>query len=45
VPTVALDAAGREVVLTFGRDATLRVSRQTAPGTDSPFGPWQQAGD
>ncbi|MER7754975.1 PIG-L family deacetylase [Kitasatospora sp. NPDC097643] len=43
-PTVTVDAAGRRVVLAFGRDATLHAARQTAPGADSPFGSWQQIG-
>ncbi|MFE2172777.1 hypothetical protein [Kitasatospora sp. NPDC059462] len=44
-PAVALDAAGRRVVLALGPDAVLRTARQADPGADSPFGPWQQAGD
>ncbi|MFE6866365.1 PIG-L family deacetylase [Kitasatospora sp. NPDC057692] len=44
-PTVALDAAGRRVVLALGPDAVLHTARQIDPGADSPFGGWQQAGD
>ncbi|WP_158844966.1 PIG-L family deacetylase [Streptomyces sp. NRRL WC-3742] len=43
-PSVVLDGAGRETVLVLGRDAALHVSRQSAAGADSPFGPWQSAG-
>ncbi|MFB6893613.1 PIG-L family deacetylase [Kitasatospora sp. NPDC056327] len=43
-PTVALDAAGRRVVLALGPDAVLRTARQSGPGADSPFGTWQPAG-
>ncbi|MEU3409078.1 PIG-L family deacetylase [Streptomyces sp. NPDC006670] len=44
-PSVALDGSGRETVVALGRDAALHVSRQTTPGTDSPFGPWRPAGN
>ncbi|MFE2108390.1 hypothetical protein ACFXAF_21345, partial [Kitasatospora sp. NPDC059463] len=44
-PAGAHAPAGRRVVLALGPDAVLRTARQADPGADSPFGPWQQAGD
>ncbi|MFF2950269.1 PIG-L family deacetylase [Kitasatospora sp. NPDC057965] len=44
-PTVALDAVGHRVVLALGPDAVLRTARQSGPGADSPFDPWQAAGN
>ncbi|MFE7558333.1 hypothetical protein [Kitasatospora sp. NPDC057500] len=44
-PTVVLDAVGRRVVLALGPDAVLRFARQAEPAAESPFGPWQPAGN
>ncbi|MBS2547040.1 PIG-L family deacetylase [Catenulispora sp. NL8] len=43
-PAMALDSDGRLVVLAFELDGALHIDRQTAAGTDSPFGGWQLAG-
>lgn len=43
-PALTLDSAGRLVVLAFELDGALHVARQTAAGTDNPFGDWQLAG-
>ncbi|MEZ0107135.1 LmbE family N-acetylglucosaminyl deacetylase [Catenulispora sp. EB89] len=43
-PALAVDSDGTLVVLAFELDGALHVNRQTAVGTDSPFGGWQLAG-
>ncbi|GAA1977252.1 PIG-L family deacetylase [Catenulispora subtropica] len=43
-PALTVDSTGRLVVLAIELDGTLHVNRQTAAGTDSPFGGWQLAG-
>jgi hypothetical protein len=43
-PALAVDADGRLVVLAMELDGALHVDRQTAVGTESPFGDWQLAG-
>ncbi|WP_194909867.1 PIG-L family deacetylase [Catenulispora rubra] len=43
-PALTVDSDGALVVLTLELDGALHVNRQTAVGTDSPFGGWQLAG-
>lgn len=43
-PSAVSDDTGRTVVLALGSDAHLHATRQTAPGSDSPYGPWQTLG-
>ncbi|SEG73810.1 GlcNAc-PI de-N-acetylase [Nonomuraea solani] len=40
-PAAVLDQSGAVVLFAVGTDGKVHLRKQTAPGADSPFGPWE----